>query len=455
MPWTPRLRGGVPVYLAIATAIAEDIQAGRLASGDRLPPQRDLADTLGVTVTTVTRGYAEAARRGLVSGEVGRGTYVRPPAFGPSIGNRDRGLLDLSVNTLLPHAHAGEITARIAALASRGDADRLLNYQPYAGQPEHRAAGVAWLATAGISCEPGEVMVTAGAQHALAMAFMALTAPGDVMLTEALTYPGVLSLASHLHLDVRGVEIDREGLVPAAVEHAARKLGARVVYAMPSIQNPTGVVMSRARRRALADVIARLDLTLIEDDTYGFLVPGLTPLAASAPDRTVYVSSLSKSLAPGLRLGFLRAPRRWVDRLTGALFATVITATPIMASVVADMVADGSAARVLEWKRREIRARQQLARRVLRGVRMRAAPTSPHIWLELPAAWAAEDFADEMRRRSVLVSPGREFAVVRREAPEAIRICLGAPPDRQTLERALEAIARTIASGPRSLGRAI
>lgn len=443
------------MYLALASAIADDIQAGRLAPGDRLPPQRDLADMLGVTVTTVTRGYAEAARRGLVSGEVGRGTYVRPPAFGPASGARDAALVDLSMNTLLPHAHAGEITTRLAALAARGDADRLLNYQPYAGQAEHRAAGAAWLAAAGVACDPQEVIVAAGAQHALAIALMALTAPGDVVLAESLTYPGILSLASHLHVQMRGVPIDDEGIVPDALEEAARHSSPRLLYAMPSIQNPTGVVMSRARRRELLEVIERLDLTLIEDDTYGFLAPGLPPLASSAPDRTIYISSLSKSLAPGLRLGFLRAPRRLIDRLTGALFATVITAVPLMSETAAGMIADGSAARVLEWKRGEIRARQQLARRILRAHRLHGAATSPHLWIDLPHPWNAEDLAEALRRRGVLISPGREFAVDRRRAPESARICLGAPPERQTLERALNTIAETIAGGPQALGRAI
>ncbi|MCA1584465.1 MAG: PLP-dependent aminotransferase family protein [Acidobacteria bacterium] len=455
MSWTPRLRGAQPVYLALATSIADDIQAGRLAPGDRLPPQRDLADALGVTVTTVTRGYAEAARRGLVSGEVGRGTYIRQPAFAPAHRHRDAGLLDLSVNTVLPHAHAREISAHIAASASRGDAERLLNYQPCTGQSEHRAAGVVWLAAAGLACEADEIIVTAGAQHALAVTLMALAVPGDVVLAESLTYPGMTSLASHLHLEMRGVAIDQHGIVPDALDAAARRSGARVVYAMPSIQNPTGTVMPRARRQALVDVVTRLDLTLIEDDTYGFLVPGLTPLAAAIPDRTVYVASLSKSLAPGLRLGFLRAPSRWINRLTGALYATMITATPLMATAAAEMIGDGTAARVLQWKRQEIRARQRIARRIFKTDPARAVAMSPHIWIELGAKWAADDLATELRRRGILITPAREFAVVRRDAPEAVRICLGAAPDRQVLERALKIVAETIASGPRALGRAI
>src|ERR671919_548852 len=111
--WKPRIERKAerktPIYLGLAEAIAADVQSGKLRAGDRLPPQRELADALGVTVTTVTRGYAEAERLGLVSGEVGRGTYVRPPAFAPLAAHQD-GLVDLGTNALLPQAHSGELS---------------------------------------------------------------------------------------------------------------------------------------------------------------------------------------------------------------------------------------------------------------------------------------------------------------------------------------------------------
>jgi DNA-binding transcriptional MocR family regulator len=481
MVWTPRLRRDGPLYLALAGAIADDVLAGRLAPGDRLPPQRDLADALRVTVTTVTRAYAEAARRGLVTGEVGRGTFVRAPAFassmpacsaspgpagaaphvgaafGPGVRHRPRdpGTVDLSLNTLLPHAHARDITGRLAALAARGDADRLLNYPPYEGHREHRDAGAAWIEAAGLTCDPANVIVTAGAQHALSITLASLAAPGDVVLAEALTFPGMTALAGYLHLDVHAVAMDDHGLVPGALEAAVRRKGARLLYCMPSIQNPTAAVMPQARREQLADVATRLDLTLIEDDTYGFLAPGVRPVSALIPERSVYISSLSKSLAPGLRLGFLRAPAKWMDRLIGAMFATVVTATPLMAAVAAEMIADGTAARVLAWKRRETKARQLIARRALRRFTVRGERASPHLWLELPARWTADDLADELARQHVLVTPGRQFAVVRRDAPAAVRICLGTPPDRRTLERAIGVIASVLSASPRGLGRAI
>ncbi len=198
--WRPRLdRKSGPIYTALAGAIAADVQAGRLRPGDRLPPQRDLADVLGVTVTTVTRGYAEAERRGLVRGEVGRGTYVRPPAFEP-LAAAVAGLTDLATNALLPHAHAGELTATLAALVSRTSPEHLFNYQPHGGRVEHRAVAAAWLATLGVPADGSNTILTSGAQHAMAVALATLTAPGDVVLCEAVTYSGMRSLAHHLHV---------------------------------------------------------------------------------------------------------------------------------------------------------------------------------------------------------------------------------------------------------------
>jgi DNA-binding transcriptional MocR family regulator len=186
--WRPRLeRQSGPIYRALATAIAADVQAGKLRAGDKLPPQRDLADALGVTVTTVTRGYAEAERRGLVRGEVGRGTFVQPPAFAP-LSASARNLIDLATNALLPQAHAGELKSTLASLVSRTDADQLFNYQPHAGRSEHRAVAAEYLRRLKVPAEAAETILTSGAQHAMAVALATLTAPGDAVLCESLTY---------------------------------------------------------------------------------------------------------------------------------------------------------------------------------------------------------------------------------------------------------------------------
>jgi DNA-binding transcriptional MocR family regulator len=452
--WRPRLdRKAGPLYLTLAGAIAHDVQAGKLKAGDRLPPHRELADQLGVTVTTVTRGYTEAERRGLVRGEVGRGTYVCPPAFtsAPPVTSDH---IDLATNALLPHQHARELTEKLAALVSRSTPEYLFNYQPHGGRPDHREIAARWLRRWRVPAETSNTILTSGAQHAMAVALSTLTAPGDAVLCEEVTYTGMRSLANHLHVRAHPVAMDGEGLIPDALEDAAHESGARIVYCVPSGQNPTARVMSKKRRQEIVRVATRLDLMIVEDDAYGFLFEGQEPLCAAVPDRTFYLTSMSKSLVPGLRVGLLRMPPGWTDRVTGAVFATTVMLTPLDAAAACASMEDGTATRVMEWKRQEVRARQQTARQLL-GTVVSGSPESQHAWLQLPPTWPADDFTREARQRGVIVTPAREFAVARHDVPNAVRAALGAPPDRDTLKKGLTTLADILADAPQAFGMTV
>lgn len=452
--WRPKIdRRSGPLYRALADALADDIRAERLKGGDRLPPQRDLADQLGVTVTTVTRGYAEAERRGLVRGHVGRGTFVEPPAF-PVAAPAAGGPIDLATNALLPHGHARELVASLAAIVSRSAPAQLFNYQPYGGTAAHRAAAAAWLDGRGVPATAATTLLTSGAQHAMLVALATITAPREVVLCEEVTYAGMRALAGHLHVRLQPVAMDGDGLLPDALEDAAHESGGRVVYCVPNGQNPTARVMSRKRRQDLVRVAERLDLRLVEDDAYGFLFDGPPPLCALAPARTFYLTSMSKCLAPGIRVGLLRAPAAWVDRLEGEVFATTVMGTPLDAAAVCTWMENGLLARVIDWKRGEVKARQQIARQAL-GRAVTGSPECQHAWLQLPDGWPADDFARDARQRGVLVTPGREFAVARHIAPNAVRLSLGGPVDREALRAALATLAEMLDETPRTFGRVV
>jgi DNA-binding transcriptional MocR family regulator len=445
--WRPRIdRKSGPLYQGLASAIAQDVQAGHLKGGDRLPPHRDLADTLGVTVTTVTRGYAEAQRRGLVRGEVGRGTFVNPPAFTP-VAPASGATIDLATNALLPHVHAAELTESLALLVRRSTPEFLFNYQPQGGRPEHRTTAAAWLRGRHVPATAANTILTSGAQHAMAVALATLSSPGDAVLCEAVTYTGMRSLANHLHVRAHPVAMDGEGLIPDALEDAVHESGARVLYCVPSGQNPTASVMSRKRRQEIVRLAERLDLMIVEDDAYGFLFDSATPLCAALPERTFYVTSLSKSVAPGLRIGLLRTPAGWTDRVAGAVFATTVMVTPLDAAAACAWMTDGTVARVMAWKREEVQARQEIARQVL-GEGITGSAESQHAWLRLPVAWQADDFVREARQRGVIVNPARDFAVARHDVPNAVRLALGAPSDRQKLKHALTTLAAVLHEPP-------
>jgi DNA-binding transcriptional MocR family regulator len=443
--WLPKLdsRRG-PVYRAIADALDEDVQNGALRAGTRLPPHRDLADHLGVTVTTITRAYAEAARRGLTSGYVGRGTFIR--------GNEaeERGAettpFDLSINILMPDQEVANLQPRLFQRRVL-PWTQILGYVPAKGHLRHRQAMAAWLARGGLTVDPDLIVLTAGAQHALSVTISALLKPNDTLLMEELTYSGARAIAQQQHIKIRSVAMDTEGLRPDALETACRATRARALYCMPRLQNPTSAVMSDRRRRQIATIVEKYRLTVIEDDVYGFLSPEKAPLASLVPHRTAYLTSLSKSLFPGMRLGCVTAPREMLEGIAGAVWASMIMASPIGADLLSGWIEDGTAARIADWKRHEFTARQAMARRLFDGERVQTHPASPHLWLHLPARWTSESFAAHVRTRGVILNASTQFAAGDQTA-RAVRVCLGPPRTRPGMEQAFTIIRQSLTSQP-------
>ncbi len=437
----PRGQRSGPIYQAIADAIGREIESGRLKPGSRLPTQRVLARQLGVTLTTVTRAYVEAQRRGLINGEVGRGTFVRPTAL--EIEGPEHGVLDLAVNALMPAPYMEELADRLAAAIPRSSGDRVFGYQHHAGARHNRAAGSAWLGWAGLEAPLDRVIVTAGGQHALLLSLMTLAKPGDEILVEDLTYPGITDLAAHLHLRLRTVALDREGITPEALDQACRSGKPAALYCVPSFQNPTAALMSETRRRDIADVAVAHQLMVIEDDVYGFLAPGVRPLSSFLPEhQSLYVTSTSKSIAPGMRIGYLLAPASMIERLAVAVLRTVVNAPPVMAELATSLITEGVAGRIVEWKRKEIAARQSIAARVLGGLRIQTHHASPHVWVNLPDPWRTDAFVARARHRGILLTSAESFAVDHETDVQAVRIALGPPATRSALEEGLTEIVR-------------
>jgi DNA-binding transcriptional MocR family regulator len=441
-----------PRYRAIADALADDVRSGVLPPGARLPTHRDLAWRLRVTVGTVSRAYAEAERRGLIAGEVGRGTFVRFLGGSSARARRDEApaadFIDLSVNRPRVPSERARLAAALEELAAAPELAALLDYLPLAGRAGDRAQGAQWLARNGLAARPEEVIVTAGAQHAMACVFAAIAKPGDTIAAEALTYPGLRSLAAFLHLRLAPLAMDDEGLLPEALEAACRAGPVRAVYILPNLHNPTTATLPLARRHALAEIVRRHDVLLVEDDIYGFLrTPSLPPLASLVPEQAFYIDATSKSLMPTLRIGYVRAPLQHVDDITAALRATTYSAPPLMAQIASRWIEDGTADQLVAEKRAEAAHRQESVRKRLAGCDYRGDPAATHLWLILPGSWSAEDFAAAARRRGVGVTPAAAFALTR-HAPNAVRVCIGTPPTLAELDRGLRRLTALLAEAP-------
>jgi DNA-binding transcriptional MocR family regulator len=445
-PWLPRLaaRGG-PRFLQIADALQAAVVAGALKPGDRLPPQRQLAATLDVDLTTVTRAYDEARRRNLLEGRGARGTYVAAPKVESSP------VLDLSMNTPPPPDGVDfddMLKQGLSQVLMGADNDLLMNYHLGGGSEAERKAGARWLEPMLGQVDARQVLVCPGAQAAIAAAILAFTRPGDVILAEPTSYPGLRAAATEFGRRIVTVDADESGMVPEAFEAACRRHRPALVYLNPTLQNPTTVTMPASRRRALAEVARRCAVRIVEDDPYWLLADAApAPIATLAPHQTIYVSTLSKCLTPGLRVAFVlvRAPQKRA-RFLAALRAFAPMAAPLTAALAAQWILDGSAARLMAGVRQEARLRHRMARDVLAG-RYAGSGDGLHVWLPLPAYWQPAQLARAAEAAGIAVTPADAFAMGD-AAENAIRISLGSIKDRGRLRAGLQRLSQLLARRP-------
>ena len=446
--WTPTLpTGNAPLYERLLDALRADIASGALADGARLPPQRDLAHRLGLGLGTVTRAYVEAEKAGLVQAHVGRGSFVRGVGVSPGRPIPLAGPINLAQNIAPQRAAADHLTDALAKLRRRPDLVDHLGYSPVAGLEVQRRAGAAWLERSGglERADWTRLVCCAGAQQGLALALGSLVRPGDTVLCEASTYQGVKAIAEHAGLRLRGLAMDADGMRPDALEAAARD-GARVAVLLPTLQNPTGRIMSPRRREEIVAVARKHDLWLIEDDIYA-VYAGLgrpPPLAVLAPERTFHVSGVSKSLAPGLRAGYLVVPPGdHLERVLRAARALAYAPAAFGALIATQWIEDGTADLIAAAGVAETTARLTMALEILGSAAERpASPAAPHLWLPM-GELEAERVAGRALRGGVEVTPPGA-PVVTPGLETGVRVCLGPSTDRAELERGLRVVAAAL-----------
>lgn len=451
--WSPTLeRRKREIYLELAEKIVGAIRAGTLKPGEQLPTQRDMAEKLGITVGTVGRAYMLVEQQGLISGEVGRGSFVRAPAAAvrsPKLEPALENVIDLSVNASLTAFHGEALAATLAELARADGLEQLLRYMTPPWQAAYRVSAAEWLAQLGLPIVPERIILTNGAQQGIATAFAALLGPGEHALCEALTYTGIIDDANRSGHALKGVATDREGMRPDALDRMAAETGARVAFLQPTIHNPICTTMSEARRRDIVAVARRRNLLLVEDDVYGLLPERRPPpVAALAPERTVYITSASKSMAPGLRVGWMLAPEALVRKLDDARHSMTGTLPSVAFEIARRWIAGGTAAEIMRRLRRETAARQALARARLAGLTLDADPAAFHVFLHLVDPWRREDFVQAALAQGVRVVSASAFVIGREVPPHAVRISLAAARDQETLDRALTVIAELAQSRP-------
>ncbi|QZI72791.1 PLP-dependent aminotransferase family protein [Pseudomonas protegens] len=452
--WVPQYSGHAqPVYLMIADALEHDIRSGRLSPEERLPTLKELAEALKVTPGTVGRAYDEAAKRGLVVGEVGRGTFVLPSkarAASPTLDISSTGhsaQIDLSI--IKPNdANVGMwLRDSLSELAQSADLSRVLDYATDGGHAVHKQAGARWVQRSLPEARWQQIVLTSGAQHGLLVTINSLSNTHDLILCEEHCYPGIISLAHSLDRRLMGVQIDEYGLVPEAFRAACIEHRPTLLVCVTTHQNPTNSIMPPERREAIAQIAREYDVFIIDDDIYGFLEThnAHKPISAYAPERSVYLTSLSKSILPALRIGYLYAPPETLSRLSSMVRSSVWMPSPMMAQLASNLINSGMGEQLIKVQQQEAAVRQQMAREILGNYQISSQPNSFHIWLVLPQPWNCDEFANLARAQGVTVVSGSQFLAQRTTASHGVRIALMSP-SRAELHFALTKLASLLAS---------
>jgi len=447
MDWRPKIVDtNKPKYLALVEALENDIARGTLRHGDRLPPQREIAERLDITIATITKAIREAARRGLVTARTGSGTFVH---IGEALPDAHRSTPDLSLNTVPAGPTKLFLDAALEELGSRNMSEVLCSYEPSAGFEHHRASLAKWLRKRGLSVQPSQVLLTHGGQHALAACFHALTKPGETILCEAWSYSGIRRLADLCHVRAEGVEMDLEGLVPSSLRDKLKSTKSKLVFCTAAVQNPTTATMSLSRRREIIAICKKAGALIIEDDIYGVLSGDEQPaLAAIDGDQTIYISSLSKCLAPGIRLGALVAPDTLGSNIQDALMALQWTAPSFWAEVFDYLQESGGAERCLAAHRKEATRRLELYADIVQDRPTTLLP-SYHVWQRVPVPWRLDDLVSELATVGVRVSPASHFAVAEVKNSNFVRVCLGGSDDIDALRDQLSRLRAVMHGRPR------
>lgn len=450
--WNPKVIDTDKVlYVAIADAIERDISLGILKPNEKMPPQRRLAEIIGVNLTTITRAYREAEKRGLVSGAVGSGTYVMKSSGSSNLpdvlDSRDEILEFGLVGSLKVEGYS---LANVIKAALEDDVmDSLSGYVQSQGLLRHREAAAVWVRQYGLEAALENMVICTGATHAFNCCLLGLFEPEDRIAVDALTFTGFKEAAVLNHIKLEPVAMDEQGMIPESLENLCRKHKIKGIYLMPNMQNPTATVMSPDRKSAIADIILKYDLILIEDDIYNFTnLKGRTALSSLVPENGIFICGISKALFPGLRIAFTQVPERFLYKFTRAVANTVWMAPPISAELVTRLIEMGIAEKIVNKKKHIIAHRLDIARGILKDFSFQAAEGSMFLWLNLPEWWNYADFENILLLNRVRVIPADKFYVGTQTPPNAVRISLGAVKDDEELVNGLNILVRILKQHP-------
>ncbi|WP_428032086.1 PLP-dependent aminotransferase family protein [Ancylobacter sp.] len=453
--WQPRLTKakGQTKHAALTERILADIDSGVLKPMDRMPTHRDLARELGLSVQTVSLSYREAERLGYLSGEIGRGTFVKARVTERAgrlmLDRNPDEVVDLSiVRGVYTQAHEEASRIVLGALAGADTGAFMSACRPIAGLDAHREAARAWLMPLGVDAGTERILITNGAAHGLFLALSCIVRAGDIVLTENLTDHGVIGLANVLGFSLRGLPTDGEGVLPEAFEAACQAGSPRALVLIPTLNNPTSHVAGPARRQVIAAIAQRHGVFVIEDEVYKPLIDTPLPsISQMVPDLGFFVTSFTKTVLTGLRVGYLVVPPHYSIRAASILRVTSWSGAYLLAEIATRWIEDGTARRLLAVQRDEASARQRIVAQTLGAHVASSHRLSLCAWLKVPPHWTEDGLVRSLAERRVAVTPSDPF-IAGSNHGGGIRICLGGHFSPAALTQALTTVRQTFEQLP-------
>ncbi|KNZ42312.1 PLP-dependent aminotransferase family protein [Acetobacterium bakii] len=444
MSWKPKkAAGNERLCVSLVRQLEEDIKTGVLLPGTRLPPQRELADYLDINVSTVSRAFKECTQKGLLSSTVGSGTFVAYDATAnlcllPSPKTRTV----IEMGSVFPEAVAyKEITGLIEKMITEPDFGILFQYGPTEGTSWHKDAAVKLIAQAGYQTTPDKLLPTNGGQNAIAVILSGLFHPGDRIGTDPLTYTGIKTVAKMLGIQLIPIRQKNGEMSADGILYACKNENIKGLYIMPDFQNPTTHSMSDSGRQAIGEIAREKKLIVLEDVIYSLL--NQTPknaVASYAPDQTIYIASLSKVFAPGLRLAYMVSPEQYKKDLVTAMYNINLSVSPFLSEIASRMIVSKNADRLIENRRQLTRVRNQLIDEALSGYRVLGSADCIFRWLLLPKGITGNTFESLAQAAGVQVYAAERFAVGNVKPVAAVRLAVGAANSNDELLAGLEII---------------
>ncbi len=456
MSWKPeRSRLKRPIYLSLAEMLEEDIAAGFLPPGTKLPPQRELADFLDINFTTVTRTYRLCELKGLIYAVTGSGTFVAPNASkSVTISAENLAASSIDLGFVGSFEQCNEmINDTIVSIMKKRRFSELLDYEYPTGMPHHKAAAVNWLKNMGMHTDPDHLAIASGTLNAIALALFALFEPGNRIAVDTYAFVNFIELAKMHHLQLVPINGDQEGMLAEELEAQHRIKPVHGVFLSPSCCNPTTVMISERRKTALAEVIGRCGMILIEDDIHAFLSAGIIedyrgPISRFLPEQSVYISGTSKPLCSGLRVAYLVYGDRFRDPLLTALFNVNVKTSSLDAEIITELILSGKAGEITERKRALSREMNDLYFQFFPDRKGIGHPLSFYRWLPVQDTRRGSEIERELLDAGIRVYHSDRFLSGPRKAENYLRVSLATVREKERLREALKILADYISRSP-------